>query len=303
MTKGELDIVCPLGHERGFLDRPGSVRDCPEVGLSQCLECGTVVHSVSLKHLVNYSHGSMRQMTPGLGELDPPSVDRTRRVKFSAQEALGKSSEPTVLDFGCGDGYIVNGLQELGVEAWGIDPDMSASGHTIQSRIAPSLSVLREQTPDLKFDLITMFHVVEHIYDPVAVLSDVASFLKPNGSLVLETPNANDALLVRYECNAFQKFTYWSHHPVLYNEHSLHELLTMVGFRRVLRSGIQRYGLANHLYWLSRGMPGGHEVWEGTFGPLTESEYEQDLVKSGLNDTLLFVASMHQSLVNSKNKL
>jgi SAM-dependent methyltransferase len=39
------------------------------------------------------------------------------------------------------------------------------------------------------FDVITMFHVIEHLWDPVAALAAAASLLKPSGILVVETPN------------------------------------------------------------------------------------------------------------------
>jgi SAM-dependent methyltransferase len=55
------------------------------------------------------------------------------------------------------------------------------------------------QIPEASLDLITMFHVIEHVDAPSAVLKRLASWLKPGGVLALETPNLDswDARLFR----------------------------------------------------------------------------------------------------------
>ena len=44
-------------------------------------------------------------------------------------------------------------------------------------------------TTNSKFDLITAFHVIEHVKNPIAILKDLFSYLNENGLLVLEVPN------------------------------------------------------------------------------------------------------------------
>ena len=75
--------------------------------------------------------------------------------------------------------------------------------------------------------------------------------------LVIETPNANDALLSIYECRAFADFTYWSPHIYLYNENTLNTVVKRAGLEVIDMRQIQRYPLANHLMWLAKGIPGG----------------------------------------------
>lgn len=62
------------------------------------------------------------------------------------------------------------------------------------------------------FDVITMFHVFEHLKNPGKWLDEIARALKPRGILFIEVPNANDVLLSFYESEAFADFTYWSAH-------------------------------------------------------------------------------------------
>ena len=146
----------------------------------------------------------------------------------------------------------------------------------------------------MTFDFVTLFHVVEHFYDPDTELRNIRKVLKPNGLILIETPNSQDALLTKYASEKFRKFTYWSHHPMLHSHKSLEALVNRSGFTVLENLGCQRYGLANHLYWLREGKPGGHEVWSDFIDVETESEYEKDLVSLHLNDTLLLVA-IHKS--------
>ena len=77
--------------------------------------------------------------------------------------------------------------------------------------------------------------------------------LKPGELIVIETPNAYYALVTKYGFNTFQNFTYWLHHPILHSHESLATLVLRIGFSIVENMGLQRYGLANHLYWLVKG--------------------------------------------------
>jgi 2-polyprenyl-3-methyl-5-hydroxy-6-metoxy-1,4-benzoquinol methylase len=46
-----------------------------------------------------------------------------------------------------------------------------------------------------KYDVSTAFHVIEHLADPVSILSMLSALLQPSGKLIVEVPSANDALL------------------------------------------------------------------------------------------------------------
>lgn len=50
---------------------------------------------------------------------------------------------------------------------------------------------------------------------------------------------------------------------------------------------VQRYSLANHLHWLSEGMPGGHKHWYWLSDDALNKAYENRLAALGLSDTLM----------------
>ena len=100
----------------------------------------------------------------------------------------------TALDLGCGRGEWISYLQENGFEAQGVDssPIMvnqcQACGLNVQ--LQDLLMAIRQQS-DSSFDLISALHVAEHLEFSVLyrLVSEAFRILKPNGALILETPN------------------------------------------------------------------------------------------------------------------
>ena len=142
----------------------------------------------------------------------------------------------------------------------------------------------------VQVDVVSLFHVVEHFYDPTIELQRIHNLLRPGGLVVIETPNSDDALLSKYENSEFQNFTYWSHHPMLHSHKSLQALVERNNFTVLENLGIQRYDLNNHLYWLSKGLPGGHEVWRGKTSDDAIEGYAKSLIANKTCDTLWLVA-------------
>ncbi len=140
------------------------------------------------------------------------------------------------------------------------------------------------------YDLITLFHVVEHFYKPHDEFSTIYDLLNPGGLLIVETPNAQDALLTTYQSEPFSNFTYWSHHPMLHSQTPLTSLISSTGLKVIQSVGIQRYGLANHLHWMALGLPGGHVHWDKLISGDTEKAYEKDLAFNEIGDTIWVVA-------------
>lgn len=114
---------------------------------------------------------------------------------------------------------------------------------------------------------------------------EIKKYLNPDGVLIIEVPNADDALITLYECEAFKNFTYWSCHVFLYNAFTLDKITSKAGFSNKYVKQIQRYPLSNHLYWLSKGKPGGHKEWRLLTSESTE--YEKILAAVGKCDTIM----------------
>jgi 2-polyprenyl-3-methyl-5-hydroxy-6-metoxy-1,4-benzoquinol methylase len=192
------------------------------------------------------------------------------------------------LDFGCGLGGMLDEMAADADWAVGLEPNgeragiVAAKGHNV-------VGALAEVEPG-SLDVVTMFHVVEHLKTPGETLAELRACLRPGGTVLIEVPHARDALFTLYDCSAFKRFTFWSEHLVLHTRQSLRVLVEKSGFESVEVTGCQRYPLANHLHWLSEERPGGHDEWRFLSSPGLHAAYEASLSKIDRTDTLICVA-------------
>lgn len=99
-----------------------------------------------------------------------------------------------VLDAGCGEGFGTVLLAETARRVTGIDYSAAAVAAAAAAYPRPNLEFRHVDVHDLPglglaFDAITNFQVIEHLPDPTAFLTAVRAALKPDGVLVLTTPN------------------------------------------------------------------------------------------------------------------
>jgi SAM-dependent methyltransferase len=145
---------------------------------------------------------------------------------------------------------------------------------------------------DQEFDVVTMFHVLEHLSNPVKTLENIKHILSKNGKLIIEVPNSDDALYRLYESKEFAKMSYWSCHLNLFNASTLTLLAKRLGCNVDFVKQIQRYPLSNHLHWLAKGDKGGHEKWGFLDSPELHSAYEKRLASIGMCDTVIAMYSL-----------
>lgn len=95
-----------------------------------------------------------------------------------------------VLDVGFGNGRFLERARSAGWSAWGVDPDPIAVHNASKRGLAVRHGGIEAYADQpASFDVITMSHVIEHVYDPIDVLKQANTLLKPGGCLWLDTPN------------------------------------------------------------------------------------------------------------------
>lgn len=97
------------------------------------------------------------------------------------------------LEIGVGGAGYLLALREQGWNVQGIEISAELAQHareaySLDVRTGSAESALA-QFPDDHFDLVAMWHVVEHLSDPAGVLADIRRVLKPGGRLMMELPN------------------------------------------------------------------------------------------------------------------
>ncbi len=133
-------------------------------------------------------------------EYKKTSAPKLRHVYRAGRVALDRlgilatiaSAPARVLDCGAGGGEFTYLLASRGFRAIGIEPndayrDYAAREYDIDIRAG---TVEETEFASNEFDVITMFHVLEHLRDPAVGLRRLASWLKNGGHLVVEVPNA-----------------------------------------------------------------------------------------------------------------
>ena len=204
---------CYLCGGREFNKRPGSVRDRPELEVLECISCGLVFLS-SFDHMRDgfYEDSEMHgEKMPDVQTWLKETVwDDERRFQYL------KSALPNrrLLDFGCGAGGFLLKARELAATAHGVEPETRLNSHYKDRGLTvfQNLSDISTDIWEGGYDIITMFHVLEHISDPRSILRDLSEMLASSGQIIVEVPNADDALLTLYNNGPFSNFTYWSCH-------------------------------------------------------------------------------------------
>jgi SAM-dependent methyltransferase len=110
-----------------------------------------------------------------------------RHARFLAR---GLARGARVLDVGCGRGITLAALAERGCEAHGVElgPDaLRGIDPRVQVRVAPALAAAGY--PAGFFDLVLIWHVLEHLREPDAALAEAHRVLRPGGRLVVAVPN------------------------------------------------------------------------------------------------------------------
>jgi len=275
-------MTCYLCEKSDFQIRNGAVRDEPDLQILECNNCGLVTLS-SFKHVKkgHYEESGMHgnDLPPMQAWLNETEEDDHRRFKMLEPNLTNSK----MLDFGCGAAGFLRKAMTRASEIAGVEPEQRV--HDFWDDSIPLYTSLEDVGGN--YDLITAFHVVEHLPDPRAILVALAEHLKDNGRIVIEVPNSEDALLTLYENDAFQRFTYWSQHLFYFNADTLRKLANQAGLRITSIKQFQRYPISNHMHWLSKNKPGGHKKWSFLDTPSLVEAYAASLASIGKCDTLI----------------
>lgn len=97
-----------------------------------------------------------------------------------------------ILDVGCGRGLMLDLLRKNGWEVQGIEHSAEAAIYA-QNHLKLPVRIVEQlgdcHFADEQFDVVTLWHVFEHLSDPAATLQEIDRILKPGGVAVIEFPN------------------------------------------------------------------------------------------------------------------
>ncbi|MBZ2184958.1 MAG: methyltransferase domain-containing protein [Bryobacter sp.] len=194
-TPAKVDSACPVcGHNGAVLvsteDRYGD-----SLRTLACAQCGLYRNDPlpTVAQLKAYHEVEYRKSYKGRREPKAKNVYRSRRLAGQRLAALRRwlPAAGAVLDAGSGSGEFLAALKGAGLSPQGLEADAVYADYARRQYQVPVMDagLLEAEFPAGAFGAITLFHVLEHQPDPIAVLERLGQWLAPGGVLVVEVPN------------------------------------------------------------------------------------------------------------------
>ena len=162
---------CALCHLKATFPQPGE----NEIGRYYASE-DYISHSDTKSGLINRLYHTAREYM------------LKKKLKW-VQQASGKKSG-ILLDVGAGTGHFAHFMQSKGWEVTALEPDEKARKVAVEKlgiNIHPLESLSKQNVRS--FDVITLWHVLEHVHDLPGYMDHFRSILKPDGVLIIAVPN------------------------------------------------------------------------------------------------------------------
>jgi len=184
------------------------------------------VDPVPFENTEEFYKSEYRKSYKGVHQPKPKHIYRAGRLALKRisriEPLIDKSS--ACLDAGSSSGEFVYLMQKKGYEAHGVEANEPYAEFSIKYLDLPvSITPFSKFKPEREFDLITMFHVLEHLENPIRDLRHLADSLRVGGKMVIEVPN------ILYPDMAFSN-KWHPGHLFSYTKESLSSLMREVGF-------------------------------------------------------------------------
>ncbi len=147
-------------------------------------------------------------------------IDKEEKYMLSLVESCSNKNR-TLLDIGCGTGEISLALNKLGFETFGLDFSSVAIDIAKKNGVKCQQADLDLGIPadDASFDIAWAGDVIEHVFDPIGVLSEISRILVPGGSFLATIPHdlnykvrIKTLLGISYQEAVYRKFRQFKHH-------------------------------------------------------------------------------------------
>lgn len=252
--------VCASKHKSRCIETHAHMH--PEPGIfyfDQCQQCKLVflnprvapdcLHKYYDKYYLPYRGASAWGKYASFVTYSQEKLDKTRARLAGKYKKLNKAS--LILDIGCGQPTFLKACDTLyNCHTMGID--FSDHGWQDTGHKFDGLNLQIAQVKDLNAatrpDVITMWHYLEHDYDPILSLSILRKLAQPDTILLIEVPN--------YDSESRRKYgRYWAgyhtpRHTFLFSPHNIKLLLQKTGWQ-VLHINTRGTLDPYNLYWMS----------------------------------------------------
>ncbi len=200
------------------------------IPMRRCRQCGLIWSKnfdMSLQYYAEQDVG----LSPG--KLKRRLSNCKDRVKISRKYA----DLNNLCDIGCGEGMFLKVLQDFGYKnVMGIEPSDKTAEFTKENHLNIQKGTIKDVGSIINrhnIHTITMFHLIEHLENPLESLKSIYNNLTTGSFIIIETPDIN-AYSLR-ERNYEYSLTIYPEHNFYFNKSNLKKLLEKIGFNIIAR--------------------------------------------------------------------
>ena len=143
-----------------------------------------ISHTETSKGFINSLYHSVRRRT-------------LQQKKWLIRNVSGKETG-NLLDLGCGTGAFLQVMQNAKWQVKGLEPDPDARSIAAARGLDVAATTQFFHLPSASFDVVTLWHVLEHVHQLHPYMDQLKSILKPDGWLVIAVPNYTSGDAQRY---------------------------------------------------------------------------------------------------------
>ena len=164
----------------------------------------------------------------------PKYYVESRWEYYKVLDLLAKESKGIrLLDVGCGDGQffdVINQSERLKIDLYGLDTTAASieicrnKGYNV---FCMDIQKFKSVHGEIHFNIITAFHVLEHIADPKKFLAEIAGLLEPSGSIFVSTPYSP----MDFELDWYDVLNHPPHHMGRWNLNSYIKIAEVLGLK------------------------------------------------------------------------
>lgn len=214
---------CPICNSKEFEDM--------FEGFVRCVKCGVVYHR--RRRAPEYAQRDLTRSVDPDGQTRDMLKEREDKLKNWYGDDISyvnKLKPGRILDIGCGPGFFLSAIADTW-ERYGVEPSLQAAEH---ARMNYGINITTGKLEDTHysdgyFDVVYLYHVIEHLPDPRSILKEINRIMKRGGILIVGTPNIDSFCAKRFKQNF--RLLKDPGHIILFGPHTLCSLLKAYGFQ------------------------------------------------------------------------
>jgi len=249
---------CILCKKSEFLEISKQVRDSKKHKIIQCKNCEHIqlypIPSI-IEEKIFYDKNLQDKNIKYFGGIkenrEKNFEDTLRRVSFISKIISKKNS---ILEIGSGHGFFLEAMEKLQFDIKGIEisKEKRDMAKKITKKEILNINLNNENLESERYDVMVMFHVLEHLSNPIEFVKKLKSNLNKNGKFIVEVPNGDDHQL--FQNLKYTKFYWQRAHLSYFNPKTLKKVFQKAGYN-VKVFGVQRYSIENLINWKLSGKP------------------------------------------------